>query len=57
MTDMGGDLPPDEAFAVSVQPGETRTLAWTFSRVGTFEYACHVAVHSCTEIGPTMPAP
>lgn len=45
MTDMGGAVPPDEPYAVSVQPGETKSLVWTFSRVGTFEYACHVAGH------------
>lgn len=45
MADMGGDLPPDEPFAVSLQPGETKTVAWTFSRMGSFEYACHVAGH------------
>ena len=45
MTDMGDVVPPDEPFAVSVQPGEAKTLAWTFSRMGTFEYACHVAGH------------
>ncbi len=45
MTDMEGDLPPDEPYALSIQPGETETLAWTFSQAGTFEYACHVAGH------------
>ena len=45
MTDMGDELPPDEPFAVSVQPGETKTLAWTFSQMGSFEYACHVGGH------------
>ena len=45
MTDMGDDLPPDETFALSVQPSETETLAWTFNQAGTFEYACHVIGH------------
>ena len=45
MTDMGGELPADEPFALSVQPSETETLAWTFSQEGTFEYACHVSGH------------
>jgi uncharacterized cupredoxin-like copper-binding protein len=45
MTDMGGELPADEPFALSVQPSETEILAWTFSQAGTFEYACHVSGH------------
>ena len=45
MTDMGGDLPPDEPYALSIQPGETETLAWTFGQAGEFEYACHVSGH------------
>ena len=45
MSDVGGDPPSDEPFAVSVEPGEAKTVAWTFSQVGAFEYACHVAGH------------
>nr|MBA2599966.1 cupredoxin domain-containing protein [Actinomycetota bacterium] len=45
MTEMDGELPPDESFALSVQPSGTETLAWTFSKAGTFEYACHVSGH------------
>jgi uncharacterized cupredoxin-like copper-binding protein len=45
MAGMGDELPPDELFAITVQPGDTESLAWTFSEAGTFEYACHVAGH------------
>ncbi|MDE1887021.1 MAG: multicopper oxidase domain-containing protein [Gammaproteobacteria bacterium] len=31
--------------AVSLPPGQTRDLVWTFTRDGTVEYACHVAGH------------
>lgn len=31
--------------AVSLPPGETRDLVWTFTRDGTVEYACHVPGH------------
>jgi uncharacterized cupredoxin-like copper-binding protein len=30
---------------VSVEPGETATLVWTFTDTGVLEYACHVAGH------------
>lgn len=45
MSEMGSELPADEPFAISVQPGTTKTLAWTFTEAGTFEYACHVSGH------------
>lgn len=45
MEGMGDELPSDEPFAISVQPGETKSLAWSFSEPGTFEFACHVAGH------------
>jgi uncharacterized cupredoxin-like copper-binding protein len=45
MSGMGDELPPDEPYAIGVNPGETKSLAWTFSEQGTFEYACHVVGH------------
>jgi uncharacterized cupredoxin-like copper-binding protein len=36
----------DDANAVFVKPGETKELIWTFSRPGTFEFACNVPGHS-----------
>lgn len=35
----------DEPNAVSVPPGKTKTVTWTFSDAGTGIYACHVAGH------------
>lgn len=45
MSDMGSEFPPDEPFAIGVQSGETKTLAWAFTEAGTFEFACHVPGH------------
>lgn len=46
MSGMEGDmLPPDEAYAISLAPGETRSIAWTFSADGVFKYGCHVPGH------------
>jgi uncharacterized cupredoxin-like copper-binding protein len=45
MSGMGDELPPDEPYAIGIDPGETKSLAWTFSEEGTFEYACHVVGH------------
>jgi uncharacterized cupredoxin-like copper-binding protein len=35
----------DEANAFLLEPGETKTLAWTFTVPGTFLYGCHVPGH------------
>lgn len=35
----------DEASAIVLEPGETRSIAWTFSTPGIVEYACHVPGH------------
>jgi uncharacterized cupredoxin-like copper-binding protein len=45
MADAGTELPPDEPYAVGVEPGETKTVAWTFTKSGTFLYGCHVEDH------------
>ena len=45
MQGMGDEVPSDEPFAISVQPGEVKSLVWSFSEPGTFEFACHVAGH------------
>jgi uncharacterized cupredoxin-like copper-binding protein len=46
MADMEGDmLPPDEAYAISLAPGETSSIAWTFTSDGEIEYGCHVPGH------------
>jgi uncharacterized cupredoxin-like copper-binding protein len=45
MQDMGGELMPDEPNAITVQPGETKSLTWTFAETGTLEFGCHVPGH------------
>lgn len=46
MAGMEGDmLPPDEVYAISIVPGETRSIAWTFSADGIVKYGCHVPGH------------
>lgn len=54
MPEQGGDLPSDEPFAISVQPGETKSLAWTFTEEGSFTYACHVSGHSIAGMTGTI---
>ena len=41
----GGMVMPDEANGVTLQPGQTRTLIWTFGKAGKVEYACHQPGH------------
>ena len=48
MADMSGHmdmLPGDMAYAISLEPGETKSIAWTFSSDGVVEYGCHVRRH------------
>jgi len=45
MGQMSGSLPPDEPNALVLQPGETKSLAWTFTEPGEILYGCHVAGH------------
>ena len=46
MAGMEGDmLPADEAYAISLAPGETQSIAWTFSGDGVVKYGCHVPGH------------
>jgi uncharacterized cupredoxin-like copper-binding protein len=35
----------DDPNGVSVAPGKTTTLIWTFTRPGTLQYACHIPGH------------
>lgn len=35
----------DEPAAIELQPGETKTLTWTFSKAGSLLYACHEVGH------------
>lgn len=45
MQDMGGEMMPDEPNAIAVEPGETKSLTWTFTEMGTLQYGCHVSGH------------
>ena len=45
MQEMGGELMPDEPYAITVQPGETGSLTWTFTEAGSLQFGCHMAGH------------
>lgn len=46
MQDMdGGMMMADEPNAVSVEPGETKTLAFRFTEAGELQYGCHQPGH------------
>jgi uncharacterized cupredoxin-like copper-binding protein len=45
MQEMGGELMPDEPSAITVQPGETKSLTWTFTEAGSLQFGCHMAGH------------
>ena len=36
---------PDMAHAFSLEPGETKSIAWRFATAGTTQFACHVPGH------------
>jgi len=41
-----GDMPmADEANGIDLNPGQTKTLIWTFTQDGVIEYACHSLGH------------
>ena len=45
MADMGGMSMGDEPNAIALDPGETKTLVWSFTEAGSFEYGCHESGH------------
>jgi uncharacterized cupredoxin-like copper-binding protein len=45
MREMAGMAMGDEPEAVTVPPGATKRLTWTFDRPGTVIYGCHVVGH------------
>lgn len=45
MVDTGGATMGDEPNAITVDPGETKTLVWSFTEAGSFMYGCHVPGH------------
>jgi uncharacterized cupredoxin-like copper-binding protein len=44
MAGMGGTM-PDEPNAVSLAPGQTKRVIWTFTKPGSVLYGCHVPGH------------
>jgi uncharacterized cupredoxin-like copper-binding protein len=40
-----GGMHHDDANAAFVKPGETKEFIWSFTRAGTFEFACNVPGH------------
>lgn len=36
---------PDEPNGITLKPGQTKTLIWTFGQKGEVEFACHVSGH------------
>jgi uncharacterized cupredoxin-like copper-binding protein len=45
MQRMDGMVMPDEPNAITLKPGETKTLVWTFGKEPVVEFACHVPGH------------
>ena len=45
MRRMDGMVMPDEPNAISLKPGETKTLIWTFGAKPVVEFACHAPGH------------
>jgi uncharacterized cupredoxin-like copper-binding protein len=45
MQTMAGMTMPDDVNGITVLPGQTKDLVWTFTRDGTVEYACHDPGH------------
>ncbi len=45
MQQMGGQPMGDEANAITVPAGQTKTLVYTFQQPGALVFACHVAGH------------
>jgi uncharacterized cupredoxin-like copper-binding protein len=45
MAEMGDEMLADSPNGVSVDPGARKSLTWTFTKVGTVFFACHVSGH------------
>jgi uncharacterized cupredoxin-like copper-binding protein len=45
MQQMAGMDMPDESNGMTLKPGQTKTLIWTFGPEGKVEFACHVPGH------------
>lgn len=45
MQQMAGMDMPDEPNGITLKPGQTKSLIWTFDQKGEIEFACHVPGH------------
>ena len=45
MQQMAGMDMPDEPNGITLKPGQTKSLIWTFNQKGEIEFACHVPGH------------
>lgn len=45
MMDAAHDMPHDTDNAITLHPGESGELAWTFANTGVFEFACLIPGH------------
>ncbi len=45
MVDMGGVSMGDEPNAITLDPGESETLVWSFTEAGSFKFGCHEPGH------------
>ncbi|MGZ8623699.1 MAG: cupredoxin domain-containing protein [Actinomycetota bacterium] len=45
MAQGGEHVMPDSPYAVSLEPGETKTITWRFTDAGATEFACHIPGH------------
>jgi Uncharacterized copper-binding protein len=45
MQQMAGMDMPDESNGITLKPGQTKILIWTFGQNGEVEFACHVPGH------------
>lgn len=50
MQRMNGMVMPDEPNAISLKPGQTKTLIWTFGPEPVMEFACHSPGHYAAEM-------
>jgi uncharacterized cupredoxin-like copper-binding protein len=54
MADMGGDMMHDEEDGVTVEPGQTKTLEYTFAQGGEILAGCHEPGHYDAGMSATM---
>tara|TARA_R110000772_G_scaffold252851_3_gene368367 strand:- start:1982 stop:2524 length:543 start_codon:yes stop_codon:yes gene_type:complete len=58
ITEAAHDMPHDTDNAITLQPGESGDLAWTFASAGVFEFACLIPGHyEAGMFGPLVVTP